>query len=83
MESNNVNRSDADVSCLSLLDKFYKCCGVTHQFGSVYREEVFDNCNDSFALFKNCVMAKTVSSDAKREASTVLGVDVKPPVIDL
>lgn len=66
----NQTETDMDVSCLVNLDKFYKCCGVTHQFGSVYRQEEFDNCSHKFDDFKNCIMAKTVSSEEKRKVSS-------------
>ena len=68
----NQATDPSDASCLRLLDKFYKCCGVTHQFGSVYREEVFDNCSADFGHFKNCIMAKTVSSEEKRKVAFVV-----------
>ena len=59
--------NDKEANCLVLLDKFYSCCGVSHQFGSVYRKSEFDNCGYSFDNFKNCIMAKTVSDEGKRQ----------------
>ena len=59
--------SDSDGSCLGKLDDLFKCCGVSHQFGKIYRESEFDNCTRYFVNFKNCVMAKTVTNEAKKQ----------------
>ena len=54
--------------CFIYLDSFFKCCTVNHQFGKIYRDSLFDNCNSEIGMFKNCIMSKAVTDNNKKEA---------------
>ena len=53
--------------CFIYLDSFFKCCTVNHQFGKIYRDSLFDNCNSEIGMFKNCIMSKAVTDNNKKE----------------
>ena len=65
---NNIPNKD---DCLNRLETFFKCCSVNHQFGKIYRDSQFDNCNLEISQFRNCIMAKTVSDEKKREVNCI------------
>ena len=77
MNNNEMEKDEGGKeSCLLMLDKFYLCCGLKHQFNSVYRKSEFDNCGDSFDNFKNCIMAKVAQDPKKRQVITANTVPV-------